>query len=273
MTAFDLDAYLSRIGSPAVGVPDLATLEAVHRGHATHIPFENLDVYLGRPVAIDLPAIEAKLVRGGRGGYCFEQNSLLAAALRALGFAVDPLEARVRPPGATAPLPRTHMVLRVDVAGRDWLADVGFGGDGPLLPVPLDGAVSEQPGDAYRVDPEGDGVRVLRRRVDGRWIDVYAFTLAPVEPVDLEVAHHYTSTHPRSRFVLTMTAQRSEPHVRHVLRGRRYAVVRDGVESARDLADHELAPLLRDTFRLRLDDDLVAALVEKLGHSQLSSDS
>jgi N-hydroxyarylamine O-acetyltransferase len=93
---FDIETYLARIGYDGPRAADLATLRAIHRRHPAAIPFENLDPLLGRPVALDIEALQEKLVRGRRGGYCFEENALFAAALEALGFAVTRLAARVR---------------------------------------------------------------------------------------------------------------------------------------------------------------------------------
>src|SRR5215471_14344829 len=132
---FDLPAYLRRIGYAGDLSPSRKTLDAVHLAHATHIPFENLDILLGRPIRLDLASLQAKLVAGRRGGYCFEQNALFAAVLEQLGFAVTRLAARVRF-RTDRVLARTHMTLRVDVDGVPLLADVGFGGEGPMRPVP-----------------------------------------------------------------------------------------------------------------------------------------
>src|SRR4051812_7385068 len=109
----DVDAYLQRIDYAGERRPTLAVLDALHLAHATHIPFENLDVLLGKPPKLDLDSLQAKLVRGGRGGYCFEQNLLFAAALEAVGFRVTPLAARVRF-GSTRVNSRTHMTLLVE---------------------------------------------------------------------------------------------------------------------------------------------------------------
>src|ERR1051325_366706 len=117
----NLDAYLARIGHTGSREASLATLRALHLLHVGAIPFENLDVLLGRGIRMDLESVEQKLVRDRRGGYCFEQNTLFAAVLRALGFKVDAFLARVRwnvPQENRTPL--THMILRVEIDGRPW---------------------------------------------------------------------------------------------------------------------------------------------------------
>lgn len=249
--AFDLDAYLARIGyaGPREATPDV--LSALHLAHVGAIPFENVDVVLGRRVALDLDSLQAKLVKGHRGGYCFEQNTLFAGALRRLGFSVTTLEARVRPPGATRPLPRTHMVLSVDLEGRRVLADVGFGGDGPLWPVDQAGEISRQGDDSYRIVKESR-LRVLQVWRGESWQDLYAFTLDEALPVDFEMANHFTSTWPASPFTMTLTVQRSFAGERRILRDRAFAVRRGGAEVVRELGDEELVPLLADQFALHL---------------------
>jgi N-hydroxyarylamine O-acetyltransferase len=115
---FHLQDYRERIGHAGAVGPTLEVLTSLHLEHLGRIPFENIDVRLGRPVALDLASLQAKLVERRRGGYCFEQNTLFAAALRSIGFRVETLEARVRPPGATGTLPRTHKALRLDLGKR-----------------------------------------------------------------------------------------------------------------------------------------------------------
>ena len=153
----DLQAYAARIEYGGEFTPTLATLRELHLAHATHIPFENLDILLGRPIRLDLESVAAKLIDARRGGYCFEQNALFAAVLEAIGFRVTRLAARVRM-GATEVRPRSHMLLAVDVESERWLADVGFGGEGLLLPVRLKvGEVERHFGWQYRVIAE-DGL-------------------------------------------------------------------------------------------------------------------
>jgi N-hydroxyarylamine O-acetyltransferase len=213
-------------------------LSALHEAHVGAIPFENLDVLLGRPIALDLEALQAKMVAGRRGGYCFEQNTLFRGALDRLGFRVTSLAARVRA-GVTSIRPRTHMLLRVDLPGGPFLADVGFGGEGPVHPLPL--AADRQVGEgdfAHRLHLE-DGWWVLQGNVAGDWIDLYAFTLEPHYPIDFEMANHYTSTYPSSSFRRNLTAQRSWPEGRVILRNRDLVLRSGGAARAETIRDPE----------------------------------
>ncbi len=222
----------------------------MHEAHVTHIPFENLDILLGRAIALDLASLQAKLVAGRRGGYCFEQNLLFAAVLRAFGFTVTQLAARVRL-GSTSLRGRTHMTLMVEGGGRRWLADGGFGGAGPLVPVPLgDGEPSRQRAWTFRVVDEAEQWVLQSSRGD-RWEDLYAFTLEPQLRVDYELASHYTSTHPSSKFTQVATAQRIAPDVRYTLRDRDYSEDRGTEVLQRTLADDdEVLGVLARTFGL-----------------------
>jgi N-hydroxyarylamine O-acetyltransferase len=251
---FDLDGYLARIGlkgEAGLG-PDLETLERLHLGHSVHIPFENLDIHLGRPIRLDLASLERKLVAGRRGGYCFEHNTLFATALERLGFPVARLAARVRL-GATRITPRTHMLLAVTVEGAPWIADVGFGGEGPLRPLLL---MAEQPsvqfGRPYRLVESG-GLWVLQLERDGHWADLYAFTLEPHHEIDYVMASHYTSTFPESPFVRTLTAQARSPERRAILRNRELEIRRGSETIVRTIeSDDDLLEVLSTTFGLDL---------------------
>jgi N-hydroxyarylamine O-acetyltransferase len=250
MATVDLPAYLSRIGVAEPLAADLDTLRRVHLAHATSIPFENLDIHLSRVIRLDLVSIQAKLVTGGRGGYCFEHNRLLAAALGALGFEVTTLGARVGP-GDPRVLRRTHMVLAVAVGGVDWLADVGFGAGGLLEPIPLvPGEPVDQPGRTFRVVETADGFALEKRAGEG-WDVEYQYTTEEMYPADYEVASHYTSTHPDSGFVRTLTAQREGIDAQWVLRGRELTEFRGGAVTTTTVAEEDLLDTLAETFGLR----------------------
>jgi len=245
-----LAAYLERIHWTGPLAPDLRTLAALQLGHVSAIPFENLDVQMGRSIRLDLASLQDKLVTRRRGGYCFEKNSLLAAVLRKLGFQVTLREARVRR-GATGVMPRTHLALQVDLPGGPFLVDGGFGADGPLGPVPLAGPEVAHFGETSRVVAEGP-LQVLQvRRGDG-WLDLYALEPGIPHPVDLELANHYTSTHPDSRFVRTLTAQCAGPEVRWILRN--YELTRRDAQGERTepVPEPDLLPLLRSRFGLEV---------------------
>lgn len=248
--ALDLDAYLRRIDYRGGLAPTRSTLEALHLAHATHIPFENLDILQGLPIRLDLASLQAKLVGARRGGYCFEQNQLFAAMLENLGFVVTRLAARVRY-RTTDVLPRTHMMLLVDIGGQRCVADVGFGATGFLAPVPFgEGEESRQFAWRYRAVDDA-GVWVMQASNEADWEDLYAFTLEPQLPVDYEIANYYTSTHPASRFVRTLTAQRLTPEARYTLRGREYIEERGATVTRRTLSDDdEVRALLAGTFGL-----------------------
>lgn len=247
---FDLPAYLARIGYEGPLAPSLDCLEALALRHVGAIPFENLDIQMGRPIHLDLPHLEAKLVRARRGGYCFEQNRLFAEVLRHIGFDLRFREARVRR-GVTLLLPRTHLVLDVTIAGAAWLVDVGFGGDGLLGPVPFGGQELSRYHDRHRILEEGS-VRVLQAWQGETWADLYAVEPGEVHPVDLEMGNHYTSTHPESRFVQTLTVQLSMPEERRILRNLTLSLGRNGCFHTRELERSDLLPVLKELFDLEL---------------------
>lgn len=230
MTDFDLPAYLRRIGYDGPLRPDLATLCALQRAHLAAIPFEAIDPFLGRRVDIGLPAIQAKLVRSRRGGYCFEQNGLFRAALDAIGFATTGLSGRVRwTAGPDTPLsPRTHMLLLVECPEGRRLVDVGFGSCLVDQPLELVAGVEQRTAMAtFRLDHEA-GLYWLHVRLLAGWRTMYAFDLQPQIQSDYELGNWYTASHPSLPFPNLMIVERLLPDRRLKLVNRRYS------EEARD---------------------------------------
>ncbi|QEU91394.1 arylamine N-acetyltransferase family protein [Streptomyces kanamyceticus] len=258
----DIDSYVARLGHKGELKPDLETLRALHRAHVAAIPFENLEMMLGRPVPLELAALQDKLVLRPRGGYCYEQNLLFAAALERIGFSVTGLGARVRA-GASATRAVTHMLLKVEADGEEWHCDVGFGGDGLLEPIPLrEGTESRQGEWRFRLDREVNGVLVLRTwRSDG-WFDLYAYTGEPRLPVDYVVMNHYTSTHPRSSFMRRPVVQKAGPQARRSLVGDRFSVTHpDGSVAERSVPVGELTDILAQEFGVELTAEEMATLI------------
>ena len=208
----DLDAYFVRIGYAGPRAATLATLHAIVAAHTQTIPFENLDVLLGRGINLDPAALQQKLIRDHRGGYCFEQNTLLLHVLEALGFQVAPISARVRlqHPRTFTP-PRTHLFLRIELDGESWLADVGIGALSLTSAIRLHtGAEQFTPHEPRRIVREG--ARLFHQaRLGGDWTDVCEFTLEEMPPIDREIANWFTSTHPQSHFRNRLVAARAAP--------------------------------------------------------------
>ncbi|TYR62734.1 arylamine N-acetyltransferase [Streptomyces parvus] len=256
----DVDACLRRIGLAGIhrAAPSPELLRALHRAHATVYSHENIDVVLGRTVTVDVPSVQSKLVDRHRGGNCLELNLLFAAVLQRLGFAVTRLAGRVRM-GSDIPRSRTHVMLMVDLGGRTWLADVGFGGPGLLDPLPLaDGARGIQEGWGYGLRLTGDRQWVLHADRDTADVqdpfDLYSFTLEPRYAVDYVVANHYITTHPSSPFTGQLIVQRSLPEQRLLLRGT--TLVRTwpgGKEQTEELSAAEVPGLLANEFAVVLD--------------------
>lgn len=267
MNALDLDAYFDRIGYVGPRRPTLDVLRALQELHPASIPFENLSPWTGEPVAIDLASIQRKLVHGGRGGYCFEHNTLFLAALRALGFRVSGLAARVlwnQPEDAVTP--RTHMLLRIELDEGSFIADAGFGGSTLTAPLrvddellrsssnPWEGAPGETPHGVFRLVRLDGGDLRLEARIGADFRSLYRFDLRPAYTPDYEVANFYVSTHPNSHFRHRLIATRAPSGRRFALLNRTLTTYPVGGEpEAQELGSvQELRQALADVFLLRL---------------------
>jgi N-hydroxyarylamine O-acetyltransferase len=248
---FDLDAYLERIGLE--GRPGIAE---VHRAHASSISFENLDPHRGLPVSLAAEDIERKLVSEGRGGYCFEQNLLLKAALEELGAEVETYLARVRRGANGFVRPRGHLVLRASIDGEQWHADVGFGLGTPLEPLPWGpGDEHEHSGWRFRIVREPDEL-VLQELGAGEWADMYSFQPLPSPTVDLEVSNWWVSTHPQSPFVSGLVAACQDGDGRRISLSDWSGALAlsertpDGAETRHEPAREQIPALLAERFGL-----------------------
>jgi len=214
----DLDSYLKRIGYSGPRTATLETLRALQTQHPLAIPFENLDTLSGRPLALDLPSLERKLVQSRRGGYCFEQNLLFKHVLVALGFDVAALAARVvweRPPDEVRA--RSHMVLLVTLGERRYFCDVGFGGLTPTAPIEFALDVEQPtPHETFRV-VRGSSEHALEANVRGAWKRLYRFDLQEQHQIDIEVLNHYIMTHAESPMRTRLFAARATADRRYGL--------------------------------------------------------
>ena len=256
--ALDLDAYLAFIGHGGPVAPDITTLHAIALRHPLAIPFENLNALTGRPVPLDIATLQQKMLRDGRGGWCFEHNVLLGTALRAIGFKVNGLAARVMwnaPAGAVTA--RSHMVLHVDLDGQPYIADAGFGGLTLTAPLRLEAGVEQDtPHEPFRLTPL-DGSFVVEARIRDEWKALYRFDLQRQVIADYEVSSWYLCTNPRSHFLTTLVAARAHADRRHALRNTELAVHhRDGYTERRVLhSAAELRDTLEDVFGINVPND------------------
>lgn len=258
----DLNAYLTRVGYTGPREPTADVLRVLHRAHTGTVPFENLDIVLGRAISLDIDDLQDKIVRDGRGGYCLEHATLFGAVLDRLGFTVTRLNARIAAEDETKIRPRTHALLRVEAEGRPWIADVGFGYGVPE-PVPLaDGAVSEQGPWAYRVERFGAGWRLRSREAGGDWAPLHTFVADPQHWIDYFATNYFVSTHATSPFVGHAIAMRTTDAARTRLRDRELTVTAPGGRTdTRTLDDDTLVDALRTTFGIALTDDDAKDLV------------
>ena len=222
----DLDAYFERIGYRGPREPTLDVLAALVARQTESIPFEAIDVLLGRTIDIATEAIFDKLVHRKRGGYCFEQNGLLRQALRALGFDAEPLIARVLwMRAATAPLlPPTHTALRVRIDGRDYLADAGFGNGTPTAPLSFaTDAPQATPLETFRLLPVAGG-HLLEVRAGELWMPVYEIIAGSRSDEDFARANVFASTSPESRFRQVLILARATKDARSLLLGNQLTI-------------------------------------------------
>src|SRR5215212_6892478 len=234
----NLPAYLSRIGYTGSTDPTAETLRLVHRAHLETVPFENLDIALGRRIAIDPAAFVRKIVEERRGGFCYELNGAFAALLEAMGFRVTLLSARVPRAEGDQGKEFAHLALRVDLE-EPWLADVGFGFSflDPLLLRP--GIVQQQDRAAYRIAESGGAHKLERQLPDGTWKTDYMFTLTPRRLEDFAAMCHFQQTSPQSHFTQNSVCTLATPGGRITLSGMKLIVTENGRREERLLGSVE----------------------------------
>ena len=243
---------LAHLGFDEPPAADRAGLFAVHRAYLERVPYEDVAVQLGESAPLDEAALTARVL-AGRGGYCFELNTVLAALLRAVGFRVTHHQAVVGGEG-----PTNHMALLVHLDGETWLADAGLG-EGFLDPLPLRAGEHSIGPFTYTLTPEPAGTWWMGQH---EWGSVSGFRMAP-EPSPLaafQEHHRRLSTDPESAFVRTLVVQRPCPDRIVTLRSRTLSEVGPALDTRRVLADAgELAEAL-DGFGIRLDGARLARL-------------
>ena len=249
----NLNAYFERIGFAGSIAPTLATLEAIHALHPAAIPFENLDPVMGRPVLLDQASLEQKLLHKGRGGYGFEQNTLLMNMLRDLDYTVRPYAARMlwgHPEGGAEMI--SHMVLVVDIAGTSYLCDVGSSIFTLTAPLKLRDGVEQPVGtELFRLTKDGERWR-LDVKIDEDWRGLYQFGLTEQTDSDIASLNSLVEADYFKRALLC--AARVDKDGRSALSGNRLSIYRPGQERERRYAEDvaALKTMLVEVFRITL---------------------
>ncbi len=250
----NIKAYLDRINYHGSFTPTAETLRDLQVAHLLAVPFENLSIHARQPIVLDDDALFEKIVVHRRGGFCYEANGLFAALLRALGFNVNLLSARVtRAEGGFGP-DFDHMALMITLDER-WLVDVGFG-DSFLEPLSLDKKGEHRQGDRiYRIDPDGTYLNLIWRddRAESEWKTQYRFGLQPYKYSDYEEMCRFHQTSPLSHFTQGRLCSIATPDGRVTLRELRFITTTHGERQERLLTDEEeFAEMLREHFGIRL---------------------
>lgn len=221
-----IDDYLARLAYDGPREPSPELLRELHVRHLFNIPFENLDIHWQRPIVVDVDRFLHKILVERRGGFCYELNGAFAALLRALGFDVTLLSARVMNANGEPGPDFDHMTLLVD---DEWIADVGFG-DSSLVPLRIDGT------------PDGN-YRVLDGRYQSlhgdEWRTEYVFTMQPRELGEFGPMCHYQQTSPESHFTKKKVITLARRDGRVTLTNDRLIETRDGVKSETPVEDWE----------------------------------
>jgi N-hydroxyarylamine O-acetyltransferase len=256
-TAIDLDDYFQRIGYAGARTPTLDTLRAIQLRHTETIAFENLNSLMRWPVRLDIESLQQKLVRDSRGGYCYEQNLLFCHVLKALGFQVTGLAARVlwNEPDA-AITPRSHMLLCVELNEKPYIADVGFGILTPTGPLRLEPDIEQAtPHEPFRLIWAGQEF-VMQAKIHEDWKTLYRFDLQQQLEPDYEVSNWYISTHPDSIFVTGLMAARPATDCRYALRNNELTVHHLDGRTERHVIPNvaEMRATLESPFRITLPD-------------------
>ena len=248
----DIAAYLARIRYSGPTEPSAENLRALHRAHLFSVPFENLDISLGRIITAQEEPILHKVIVLRRGGFCYELNGAFAALLRALGFQVTLLSARVARANSGEGPEFDHLALRVDLE-QPWLADVGFG-DSFLEPLRLE-ADSEprEPAGTFRLVRDANRWHLHRAEPGTGWKPQYSFSLQPRKLREFAGMCHYHQTSPNSSFTQNRIYSRATPEGRITLSEMKVIVNTNGQREERTLiSDDERVAVLREQFGIEV---------------------
>ena len=263
-SSFDQQAWLKHIGYGGPLEPTLSTLRQLIFAHSHTIAYESLDIMLGRTPRLDVGTLQRKMIFGGRGGYCLEQNMLFRAGLRSLGYQITSLQGRVVR-SSDAPRPAIHMLLQVELPEGPYLADVGFGNLAPTSALLLrPGIEQDTPHELMRfIDVAGE--LTLQAKLRDSWEHIYRVIPYPRYDGEYEIANWYTGTHPDAPYQNNIIAARPGPNRTRITMFNARVTVRHATGEAerRYLSDEaEFRSVLRDEFGLNMTDAEIRTCID-----------
>lgn len=260
---FPRSAYLAKIGLAAPSANE-AGLQALHRAQCMAVAFENLNPLLGRGVSLELQHLSDKILKQGRGGYCFELNAFFLAALHEFGFEARSVLGRVFM-GRPEPGPRSHQASLVELSGRTWLADVGFGGPGLVEAIPFEaGFETYQHDHKIRLRKDSKWGMAYEDYFEGAWRLIYTIADEVHAPADYQIGNHFCSTHPDTIFRRFLFCARPTPQGRITVFDRKVQLYTGEKKEERTLADVEDLRWLFDQLGISVSDEDLVALDQKL---------
>ena len=264
LTQEQLDAYLARIGVARPAQADVAALVEIHRAHALAFTWEAIDCFMGWPVSLAPQDTWTKMVAGRRGGWCYELNGLLGAALAALGFEVTRLCGGVRREDAGEDMVGNHLTLRIDFAEGPWLAEVGLG-DALVDPIPLRlGGCSQRGFDFAIEQADGDWLRFRNHARGGA--PSFDFRADYVDEGRLAGAHDWLRKAEQSPFANNLVVQRHFPdRIESVINRTRRTVTPAGVSEQPIASAEDFAAVLEGVFAIQVPE--IGAVWDKAGQA------
>lgn len=265
---FSTDEYLARIGFIHQETESLESqLIRLHRCHSLAVPFEDFNSFCGLPVSLDREEIFRKVIRGRRGGYCFELNLIFQELLRSFGYEARSILCRPYS-GEGVKLPLTHRLIAVSLHGQIWLADVGLGGNGWVEPLVFQpGAEQVQFGRTFRITEDGEAGYVVELKRDGSFIPAVAFCLHYAEESDFEMSNYYTSSYSLSPFVKRLMCTLPTTEGRYTIRDKSFKIEKNGIVTEQVLQTGTFPGVLQKYFGIRLSADMQEHIGNYLAHA------
>jgi len=255
METSKVNQYLQRIKLNNCAT-DFNGLKKLQQHHLLNIPFENLNVVVGRPIHIDHDSLYRKIVQSKRGGYCFELNTIYAELLSALGFKTKPVLGRVWLRNPEKIPARNHLAHLVELNGEIFVTDVGFGGLTTRVPLNINDPSEVHDNDGIvRIIPFDVNQFMIQRKVENEWANQYSFDDLVISEEDIQVSNYYMSTNPNSHFYKDKAVGKFTKEGRIGLFNNQMSIRKgiEVIEKKEILIEAEWIDVLRNQFGIELD--------------------